>query len=236
MEWDGKIDPHVSLAHLIKFWGFCCNASWGFCRAMRAAANPQDTPSGPAPAPSVRAIQSVPGAQAMRAADLYVSRWYVVQVQPHAENRAGFHLERQGYRLFCPRIHRTIRHARKVTRTLVPLFPGYLFLNLDIAHEQWRAVNGTTGVARLIAHGDTPQPVPIGVVEALRAQLDEDGAVARHTAFEIGQAVRIVDGPFADLVGKLEKLDAPGRVRVLLDLLGRSVSVTLRTEVLVSAA
>ena len=54
--------------------------------------------------------------------------------------------------------------------------------------------------------------------------------------FKIGQAVRIADGPFADLVGKLEQLDVAGRVRVLLDLLGRSVSVALRCEALMAAA
>jgi transcription antitermination factor NusG len=47
--------------------------------------------------------------------------------------------------------------------------------------------------------------------------------------------VRITDGPFADLVEKLEHLDAAARVRVLLDLLGRSVSVALRREVLMAA-
>lgn len=54
--------------------------------------------------------------------------------------------------------------------------------------------------------------------------------------FKIGQAVQIADGPFADFVGKLEHLDAAGRVRALLELFGRHVSVALRCEALIAAA
>jgi transcription antitermination factor NusG len=64
----------------------------------------------------------------------------------------------------------------------------------------------------------------------------DDGAIDWTPTFKIGQAVRIAEGPFAELLGTLEHLDAGGRVRVLLDLLGRSVSVALRCEALMSAA
>jgi transcription antitermination factor NusG len=50
--------------------------------------------------------------------------------------------------------------------------------------------------------------------------------------FKIGQAVRILDGPFVNIVGTLQHLDPGGRVRVLLDLLGRSVSLALRCDTL----
>ncbi len=163
-------------------------------------------------------------------------RWYVVHIQPHAESRAIFHLDRQGYRVFCPRIQKTVRHSRKVNRVLAPLFPGYLFVSLDITRERWRSVNGTRGVIRLVTCGDAPEPVPSGIVEALRRRLTDDGVIAWGAAFRVGQSVQIADGPFVDLVGILEHLDAHGRVRVLLDLLGRSVSVALRCEALIPAA
>ena len=163
-------------------------------------------------------------------------RWYVVHTQPHAETRAITNLERQGYVIFCPRTYKTVRHARKKTNVLAPLFPNYLFLNLDLTCEQWRSVNGTSGVVRLIMQGEAPQPVPQGIVEALQSSLSADGTLDWAPRFKIGQSVRIAEGPFADLVGTLEALDAAGRVRVLLDLLGRSVSVALRCEALAAAA
>ena len=60
-------------------------------------------------------------------------RWYVVHTQPHAEKRAICHLERQGFFIFCPRMHKTVRHARKTTRVLAPMFPNYLFVRLDVS-------------------------------------------------------------------------------------------------------
>ncbi len=163
-------------------------------------------------------------------------RWYVIHTQPHAENRAIINLDRQGYRIFCPRTRRTVRHARKAATTLAPLFPNYLFVQLDVSRDRWRSVNGTRGVIRLITQGETPEPVPIGIVESLRARMGNDGAMNWAPSLKIGQSVRISDGPFADFVGTLEHLDAAGRVRVLLDMLGRSVSVALRCEALMPAA
>lgn len=163
-------------------------------------------------------------------------RWYVAQTQPRAEGRAIAHLERQGYQVFCPHYRKTVRHARKVRHVLAPLFPNYLFLHLDTARDLWRAVNGTWGIARLISQGETPVPLPHGIVEDLLAKADAGGVMDWTPTFKIGQAVRIADGPFADLVGKLEHLDAAGRVHVLLELLGRHVSVALRCEALIAAA
>jgi transcriptional antiterminator RfaH len=163
-------------------------------------------------------------------------RWYVAHTQPRAESRAIVHLERQGYSVFCPRYRKTVRHARKAKSILAPLFPNYLFLRLDASRDLWRAVNGTRGIVRLISQGETPQPVPHGIVEALQSRMNAGGVMDLTPTFKVGQAVRIADGPFADLVGTLEHLDAAGRVRVLLDLLGRSVCVALRCETLVAAA
>jgi transcription elongation factor/antiterminator RfaH len=163
-------------------------------------------------------------------------RWYVVHTQPHAENRATFHLERQHYSVFCPRYAKVVRHARRRTNILAPLFPGYLFLRLDVSRARWRSVNGTCGVLRLIVQGENPQPVPRGIVETLRTQTDACGVLNWAPSFSIGQSVHIADGPFEGFVGTLERLDAAGRVRVLLDLLGRSVSVTLDMQALAPAA
>ena len=164
--------------------------------------------------------------------DFTRARWYVVHTQPCAESQAISRLELQGYRVICPRYRRVVRHARKARSVLAPLFPNYLFVRLDISRDQWRSVNGTRGVVRLLMQGGMPQPVPNGIVEGLQARMREGGTIDWRSALQVGGTVRIVDGPFAELVGTLEHLDAAGRVRVLLALLGRSVSVALRSEAL----
>jgi transcription antitermination factor NusG len=81
-----------------------------------------------------------------------------------------------------------------------------------------------------------PEPVLNGVIETLVAKMGPDGAMDWTRSLSVGQVVRIVDGPFADFVGKLEKLSGVGRVAMLLSLFGRSVSVTLRSNTLAPPA
>ena len=75
--------------------------------------------------------------------------------------------------------------------------------------------------------GGEPQPVPHGVVESLVDSADVEGNIDFHYQLREGQALKVIAGPFADLVGQLEWLDDKGRVRVLLELLGGTVRVTL---------
>jgi len=161
--------------------------------------------------------------------------WYVVHTQPRAEGQAVRHLEMQGYFVFCPRYRRTVRHARKTKSVFAPLFSNYLFVRLNILRDQWRSINGTRGVVHLLMQGGAPQPIPSGIIDGLKARTRADGTVDWTTTLKVGGAVRIVEGPFAEFLGKLEHVDAAGRVRVLLDLLGRSVSVALRGEALLPA-
>src|SRR5665213_3569762 len=69
------------------------------------------------------------------AADPSGTRWYVVQTQPRREARAIANLQRQNYRVFCPCIRKTVRHARKMSGVLAALFPKYLFVRLDVSRE-----------------------------------------------------------------------------------------------------
>lgn len=161
--------------------------------------------------------------------------WYVVHTQPRAEGQAVRHLEMQGYLVFCPRYRRSVRHARKTKSIFAPLFPSYLFVRLNVLRDRWRSINGTRGVVHLLMQGGTPQPIPSDIIDGLKARTRADGTIDWTTTFKVGGVVRIVDGPFTEFLGKLEHVDAAGRVRVLLDLLGRSVSVALRGEALLPA-
>ena len=86
-------------------------------------------------------------------------RWYVVHTQPHREAQAARQLENQNYRVFLPRFLKSRRHARKIETGLVPLFPRYLFIILDLTRDPWRSVNGTYGVDRLLMRAEEPEPV-----------------------------------------------------------------------------
>jgi transcriptional antiterminator RfaH len=145
---------------------------------------------------------------------------------PFAEARAEGQLHRQGFRTFHPKRNKTVRHARRLRTVEAPYFPRYLFIVLDLARHQWRSVNGTFGVSRLVMRGDQPHPVPRGVVEALIAAADARGILQFGGNLRVGGPVRLMAGPFAEQLAILDDLEDIGRVRVLLDILGRRVAIS----------
>ena len=153
-------------------------------------------------------------------------RWYVAYTRPHCEGRAQIQIENQGFHTFLPRRQQTVRHARKLTSVLAPFFPRYLFVVLDLTRHRWRSISGTIGVAGLVMQGDLPHPAPRGVVEALVASSDELGRLQLRQQLKVGGSVRLATGPFAEQLAILDRLDDSGRVRVLLDILGRQVWVS----------
>src|SRR5258708_11637802 len=88
------------------------------------------------------------------------SSWYVAQTHPHAEVKASLHLRRQGFEIYLPRYLRSRRHARRVETVAAPLFPGYLFVAIDMATQRWLSIQSTIGVARLVRDGARPAAVP----------------------------------------------------------------------------
>lgn len=155
--------------------------------------------------------------------------WFVVYTQPNGEARALVNLRRQGFDAYLPRYKRRRSHARKVDTVERPLFPRYLFVALDLMRARWRPILSTFGVCDLVRNGDTPQKLPAGVVDEIRA------GEAAHS-FDLldplagavpGAAVRILAGPFADLIGRLQAAAESERVTLLLDLLGREVRLRL---------
>ncbi len=155
--------------------------------------------------------------------------WFVVYTQPNAEARALANLRRQGYETYLPRYRRKRSYAPKIDVVERPLFPRYLFVALDLVRARWRPILWTFGVADLIRTGDTPQKLPDGVVDQIRAGENERrfGAVDPLAGAEPGAAVRILAGPFADPIGKLQRAAESERVTLLLDLLGQEVRLRL---------
>lgn len=157
-------------------------------------------------------------------------KWFAVAVLPHADAQAKAHLLRQGFEVFAPTLLRTVRHARQFRTKLAPLFPGYLFVNVDLAEARWRSINGTRGVRSIVSAGERPLPVPDSVIAALQPN------ETRPAPLEPGTQLEIVSGPFAGLLAQLERLDGGTRVAVLMQLIGGSVSVTLPLETVRAAS
>lgn len=151
--------------------------------------------------------------------------WVVVHTHPHRERFATENLERQEFRVYCPRMMKRVRHARRVQDLLRPMFPGYLFVAVNPDAQRWRAILSTFGVRTLIRFGDQPAFIDAGFVEELRAR-EVDGAVTKPcNPYKVDQEVRMSGGAFDGIVARIIDLDDKDRLVVLMDLLNRPVKV-----------
>lgn len=154
--------------------------------------------------------------------------WIAVQLKPNAFRLAEAALLRQNLVVLCPKVRKTVRRFGKSRPESVPLFPGYLFVAVDLDRPQWLAVANTTGVSRIVTRRmGEPAPVPDTLMEGLISRCDTDGYLLPPQTLAPGDRVRL--DAFANLVATVERIDAQRRVWVLLEILGgqREVQVTL---------
>lgn len=158
-----------------------------------------------------------------------MKQWYVVYTHANSEAKARDHLLRQGFTTMLPTYKRWRRHARKRELVDRPLFPRYLFVALDMLEHRWRPILSTVGVCDLVRRGNAPTPMPSGLAEEIgaRAAHGEFDRLSPVDGLRQGDTVRVMEGPFTDLIGCFAGAADGDRVFVLLDLLGRQVKTTL---------
>lgn len=156
------------------------------------------------------------------------SSWFAVQLKPNKHNIARANLQRQGYEVFLPLQAKEKRRRGKITTTMRPLFPGYMFTRATNNPADWTKMGNTLGVLRLITGpGHTPATMPAGFVEQLVSSCDSGGRFSPKKNINVGDQVALVSGPFAGLVGEISDLSEEGRLGLLLDLMGRSARVNV---------
>jgi len=108
-------------------------------------------------------------------------------------------------------------------------FPGYIFVNMELDDETWHVVKDTPKVTGFVGHSTSPPEVPASEVEAIKQQMEEGALRPKpKVLFEVGEAVKVVDGPFQDFNGTVEEVrPEKGKVRVLISIFGRATPVEL---------
>lgn len=160
--------------------------------------------------------------------------WYLVRVKPGQHKLALSNLARQGIEVFAPLRAHAARRFGRLQQVVEPAFPGYLFVRFAPGVVRWRALNSTYGVAKVVSfQPDRPATVPTELIEQIRLRCDEQGLLRSLDELQPGDRVRIVDGPFADLVCSVDSLSGGERVRLLLAVMGREVPLTVRRASLI---
>ena len=107
------------------------------------------------------------------------------------------------------------------------IFPGYILVKMILDDESWLLVRTTQGVTAFIGAGNKPTPISEKEVEAIQQFMEQKEPLYK-AAFVKGEAVKIVDGPFSDFLGTVDKIDeAKGKINVLVSIFGRETPVEL---------
>jgi transcriptional antiterminator NusG len=121
-----------------------------------------------------------------------------------------------------------LRNGKKVTSKRM-LYPGYVIVQMAMDDEMWHQVKNTPRVTGFVGGGNTPVPLSADEVNGiLYRQASSVDRPRPKLTFEKGEAVRIVDGPFASFQGKVDEVN-PDRntLRVLVTIFGRPTPVEL---------
>jgi len=108
-------------------------------------------------------------------------------------------------------------------------FPGYIFVNMELDDETWHVIKNTPKVTGFVGHSTKPPEVPESEVRAITQQMEEGVLRPKpKVLFEVGEAVKVIDGPFQDFNGTVEEVrPEKGKVRVLISIFGRATPVEL---------
>lgn len=107
------------------------------------------------------------------------------------------------------------------------IFPGYILVRMVVDDYSWLAVRTTPGVTGFVGAGNKPTPIPDEEVKAIQKFMSME-APKYKAVFSVGEAVKIIEGPFAEFLGTVDNIDeAKGKIKVLVSIFGRETPVEL---------
>ncbi len=165
-----------------------------------------------------------------------MSRWYAVQTKARQERIAREHLSRQGFHVCLPMIRASKRRRGRWQVVAEALFPGYLFIELDLECQNAAPIRSTRGVVALVHCGRNPSPMPDDLMrQLLKLSGGEDSIIESPPPIEPGDRVELVDGAMAGLTAIVQQKTGEKRVLLLMELLGRENRVEVDVDHLVPA-
>lgn len=164
------------------------------------------------------------------------AKWYVLHTYSGHETKAAAAIKQRieamnvvgrVFNIFVPtRDTVTVKRGKK-EEIKEKIFPGYILIQMILDDDSWLVVRTTPGITSFVGIGNRPTPLSNKEVAAI-LKFSLQAAPKFKSAFSVGEAVKIVDGPFADFLGSVESIDeAHGKLKVLVSIFGRETPVEL---------
>ncbi len=189
---------------------------------------------GPAPAETSSAQAMVPGARP--AAPEGEPHWYVVHAYSGHEEKVRNNLMK---RVESMDMHDRIFDVLVPTEDVIEIkdgqrrhvakrtYPGYILVNMIMSDESWYVVRNTPGVTSFVGSGTKPVPLQDKEIKFIQKQIKAEAPKVR-VEYQVGENVRVIDGPFSDFHGKVDEINADkGKLKVLVNMFGRETPVEL---------
>jgi transcriptional antiterminator NusG len=163
-------------------------------------------------------------------------RWYVLHTYSGYEDAVAKNLKQRVeslgmedkiFNVVVPKEKKIkIRNGKK--RTIEEkIYPGYVLVEMMVTDDSWYVVRNTPNVTGFVGSGTIPLPVSIQEIESLKKRMGEEDPKYK-VDFDIGDIIKITDGPFKDYDGKISEVDKEkGKVKVMINMFGRDTSLEL---------
>ena len=173
-----------------------------------------------------------------------MARWYIIHAYSGFENKVRDAINAEATRLGLSQLVEQVevptekitevRRGKKITSDR-KFFPGYVLAKLSMNDDVYHLVKNTPKVTGFLGPNGKPQAIPDAQANRMLDTKDEAAAAAPKTKikvdYEIGDAVKVLDGPFASFNGVVEELDFDrSRVKVSVSIFGRATPVELEFE------
>ncbi len=164
-------------------------------------------------------------------------QWYAIQTYAGSERSVKESIERlaKDYGLE-DKVERIVVPTEEVIEvkngekriTERSLYPGYAFAHIDLDTDLWHKIQSLPKVSRFIGEQKTPTPLSDADIKVILEKMEKKSAPRPKIDFEMGEMVRIVDGPFANFTGMVEEYDLDhGKLRLNVSIFGRNTPVEI---------
>ncbi len=191
--------------------------------AEAAEQKPEAAAVEPAAEPKEQSLSTLPG------------NWYVLHVFSGYENKVKTAIDHRIKELNLGNVvHKVlipeeevieVKNNKRVERTK-KMFPGYVFINMEVNDNAWAAIRRINGVARFVG-SDMPESVPENEVMRVLRQTGEK-VKKIEIDYEINEVVKVISGPFRGYVGEIKDINPErGKVKVMILIFGRETPMEL---------
>ncbi|MBN2419393.1 MAG: UpxY family transcription antiterminator [Deltaproteobacteria bacterium] len=156
------------------------------------------------------------------------AKWYAVHTRSKFEQKVYDGILGKSIEVFLPKIQVMSRRKDRIKKILIPLIPGYVFVNTTLDPEEHLSILKTVGVVQFVAFKGRPVPARDEEIQSLMILNGTDRTVQNRAFMQTGDRIRIMDGPLKNLTGfYLRHKGQSDKVVVSVELINRSMEIDI---------